>query len=827
MTSMIIRSTNLWRWANVFLLLILVCSLAKSTSAQTPLPQLRLLAWSSDDTFLLGATPAQVVTLPDNSRQQLQTLWLLPANGLPPQQLAEGFDLQLSPDHRFVTFTRLDSQNQPSQWGIEVATGVLKPLDPGQLSAAAITTTANPPGQTFFSPDGKKRAILVNQLANAALWVGEENAPAQLILQGQGEIFSEVAWRPDSQALAFIRTPLGRETDVVGELWRLNLSDRALTPLSQNNVVDRSPVWNADGTSLAVIRNEKLVIVSANQLMAEEFNTGQPAPAVSPALPIGAAAQLTPPATIRVIHCVENTCRSVPVGQIDTIPFEEYVKRVVPHEVPSYWPAETLKAQAVAARTYGWSKYLQNPAGDYHVTDWINHQYMCDTTFPPTNQAVDDTASEYLAYNGNPIIAMFSAENASPTKNNIYGYAYLRAVDDPVSFGQTRNGHGQGLGQWGAQRWASQHNWSYQAILRHYYTNVTLEKGLGDNTAPPNVSIVTPWANHYLTSHKLRILVNTSDDGGSIAQTNIYLSTPTETTLLASEAGPASPTGYVLDVSGWTDQALISSTLVLTAEAFDTLGQRGVSPEVVIGLDRIAPTAMFTTTTAPISTTIISVSAASSTLIATDDTAGVTHIAMGRREWAWEGEDLSREQVAGQPVGQIVSDPDALNGTAMQATTGNDPAGAWFSPEMTLPAPQQYRGYARIKVNDNAVSGEVARLEIINNDTGELIGLHRIRGTDFRASDVYQEFHIDMDYPTQASNQQGVPFTFQLIFLDIADVWLDRIIALEYPIPFTPYPTYAPPFFRLKAIDGAGNVSDDLLVTPNLAHSVYLPLVVK
>jgi len=170
------------------------------------------------------------------------------------------------------------------------------------------------------------------------------------------------------------------------------------------------------------------------------------------------------------------------------------------------WPAETLKAQAVAARTYAWYQILAHQSWDFDVTDWVDYQYMCDFTTPSTDAAVAATRGEYLAYGGQPIIAMYSAENSSPTRTNP-NVPYLQAVDDPVSFGYTRLGHGYGMGQWGAQRWAERHGWGYIAILRHYYTDVTLQVGaVLTDTAPPRVAIVRPWNDHYLTGNRLWLL---------------------------------------------------------------------------------------------------------------------------------------------------------------------------------------------------------------------------------------------------------------------------------------------------------------------------------
>ncbi|MCB0192343.1 MAG: SpoIID/LytB domain-containing protein, partial [Anaerolineae bacterium] len=440
----------------ILILLITWPGFSRPAIAQEPPADLNLLAWSPGGTFLLGTTPGSVITLADGSNQRTYNIWRIPTNGEADRYLAEGLNPHLSADGRQVIFTPLNAADPTIRIAIDVETGVIGPVDVSVLAAPSGALPGDPEGKVYVSPDGSKRAIVVNQFFRAELWVGEANQPAQRILSRDGELFSDLSWSPDGQAVALIITPLGNQIETAGELWRIDLDTAETMRLSQNNAVDRSPVWEADGRRLAVVRNEAWVIVPADRLLTEQFAVAT-ASAVSAAdAPIGAQAQLTPPATIRVIHHVGNTCRNVPVGQIDTIAFEDYVKRVVPHEVFPSWPADTLRAQAVAARTYGWDKYLQNPSAAYHVSDWVNNQYMCDDTVASTNQAVDDTSGEYLAYNGQIITAMFSAENSSPTKTNSNAI-YLQAVDDPVSFGQTRNGHGYGMGQWGAQRWADQH----------------------------------------------------------------------------------------------------------------------------------------------------------------------------------------------------------------------------------------------------------------------------------------------------------------------------------------------------------------------------------
>ena len=57
------------------------------------------------------------------------------------------------------------------------------------------------------------------------------------------------------------------------------------------------------------------------------------------------------PKQIRVFFADEGVTKEVD--------FEEYLKGVLPAEVPALFSPEALKAQAVAARTYAYYKYLK------------------------------------------------------------------------------------------------------------------------------------------------------------------------------------------------------------------------------------------------------------------------------------------------------------------------------------------------------------------------------------------------------------------------------------------------------------------------------------
>ncbi|MUG01718.1 SpoIID/LytB domain-containing protein [Bacillus tequilensis] len=93
------------------------------------------------------------------------------------------------------------------------------------------------------------------------------------------------------------------------------------------------------------------------------------------------------------------------------IPFEDYLKGVVPHEMPASWQKEALKAQAVAARTYSINsagKEVQDTTAFqvYGGYDWNSK----------TSEVVEATKGKVLKYNGNLISATYSSSNGGYTE---------------------------------------------------------------------------------------------------------------------------------------------------------------------------------------------------------------------------------------------------------------------------------------------------------------------------------------------------------------------------------------------------------------------------
>jgi stage II sporulation protein D len=85
---------------------------------------------------------------------------------------------------------------------------------------------------------------------------------------------------------------------------------------------------------------------------------------------------------------------------INILGLEAYLYGVVPSEVPTHWPAEALKAQAVVARSYALSSRKIGGAFDLY-SDTRSQVYLgVQEEEPPTNQAVDATAGDVLLYQG-------------------------------------------------------------------------------------------------------------------------------------------------------------------------------------------------------------------------------------------------------------------------------------------------------------------------------------------------------------------------------------------------------------------------------------------
>lgn len=110
---------------------------------------------------------------------------------------------------------------------------------------------------------------------------------------------------------------------------------------------------------------------------------------------------------------------------INELYLEDYLKKVVPSEMPSSYETEALKAQAVCARTYAYMQIQSNTYSRYgaHVDDSTNFQvYNNIQTDERTSSAVEDTYGKLLLYDGKPITAYyFSTSCGTTTDGSVWG----------------------------------------------------------------------------------------------------------------------------------------------------------------------------------------------------------------------------------------------------------------------------------------------------------------------------------------------------------------------------------------------------------------------
>lgn len=135
---------------------------------------------------------------------------------------------------------------------------------------------------------------------------------------------------------------------------------------------------------------------------------------------------------------LEISLESGSLRLVNVIAPEDYLLSVVPAEMPSGFPEEALKAQAVAARTYAAANRGKHSSLGYD---------LCDTRFcqvydghlaehPACSRAVADTAGIVLTYDGHPADALYCGDCGGATRcyaesNPGKNIPYLCGVKEP------------------------------------------------------------------------------------------------------------------------------------------------------------------------------------------------------------------------------------------------------------------------------------------------------------------------------------------------------------------------------------------------------------
>ncbi|HZA89776.1 MAG TPA: SpoIID/LytB domain-containing protein [Solirubrobacterales bacterium] len=124
------------------------------------------------------------------------------------------------------------------------------------------------------------------------------------------------------------------------------------------------------------------------------------------------------------------------LAAINAVNLEAYVQGVVPNEMPSNWPAEALRAQAVAARSYALATSVRGEGFD-HYDDTRSQVYGGKSSETgATNAAVMRTDGQVVRHGKEVATTFFFSSSGGRTENSEYGFVggesrpYLKSVDD-------------------------------------------------------------------------------------------------------------------------------------------------------------------------------------------------------------------------------------------------------------------------------------------------------------------------------------------------------------------------------------------------------------
>jgi stage II sporulation protein D len=135
------------------------------------------------------------------------------------------------------------------------------------------------------------------------------------------------------------------------------------------------------------------------------------------------------------LETVPTESQAGSLNVVDALALEQYVKGVMPNEVPPSWPSEELKAQAVAIRSIALTGDVGGNGFDLY-SDTRSQVYKgLESEYASTNAAVAATRGQVVMYGGKVAQTLYSACSGGHTESavNVFGspVPYLVGVPDP------------------------------------------------------------------------------------------------------------------------------------------------------------------------------------------------------------------------------------------------------------------------------------------------------------------------------------------------------------------------------------------------------------
>ncbi len=164
---------------------------------------------------------------------------------------------------------------------------------------------------------------------------------------------------------------------------------------------------------------------------------------------------------------------------INELPLEQYVASIA--ETSNDSAPEYLKALMTAARTYAYVRMA--PVSDAHIfdvvptsADQIYLGYYSEALMPNVVLAAQNTAGMMVTYHGNPVMTNYFGHSDGRTRDGAANRPWLRSVKAVYDKGLIMYGHGVGMSAHDAAMHADKDGWTFEEILKYYYTGVEIER---------------------------------------------------------------------------------------------------------------------------------------------------------------------------------------------------------------------------------------------------------------------------------------------------------------------------------------------------------------
>jgi peptidoglycan hydrolase-like amidase len=171
---------------------------------------------------------------------------------------------------------------------------------------------------------------------------------------------------------------------------------------------------------------------------------------------------------------------------INELQLEYYLKGLA--ETSNGSPIEYQKTMVTAARTYAMYHYNRGTkhAAEYYTVDATYDQvyrgYGSQLKQTQVGEAVEATKGMVVTYNGEVVVTPYYSYSDGRTRNwtEVWGgpaKPWCVSVKEPDNYDKTTMwGHGVGLSAHGALHLAYYYNYTYDNILKYYYTGIEVKK---------------------------------------------------------------------------------------------------------------------------------------------------------------------------------------------------------------------------------------------------------------------------------------------------------------------------------------------------------------